>query len=345
MNIKEENLNDTWTVYVLKSDQGMEVHVLNYGGVITKIMTPDRNGKIENVVLGYRNTDDYVSNPHFLGATIGRVAGRIKNASLSIDGKLYKLEANDGRNHLHSGTNGFHHVIWDAEPFELDDSVGVKLRYFSQDGENGYPGNVKVAVTYTLTNDNELVLDYWAYTDQTTPLALTNHSYFNLSGNLRDTVHGHQVTVDSQQFVELDAELIATGKRVNVEETSFDFRQGRKLEDGIIAGNKQNKIVGNGYDHYFIFNDHNKEESVTVKDESSGRVLTIETDQPGMVMYTANNLEAGLALLEGASKKYLGVCFETQASPASLHEKDFPGVMLEGGEEYQKQTVFRFGAE
>ncbi len=225
-----------------------------------------------------------------------------KNASLSIDGKLYKLEANDGRNHLHSGTNGFHHVIWDAEPFELDDSVGVKLRYFSQDGENGYPGNVKVAVTYTLTNDNELVLDYWAYTDQTTPLALTNHSYFNLSGNLRDTVHGHQVTVDSQQFVELDAELIATGKRVNVEETSFDFRQGRKLEDGIIAGNKQNKIVGNGYDHYFIFNDHNKEESVTVKDESSGRVLTIETDQPGMVMYTANNLEAGLALLEGASK-------------------------------------------
>lgn len=344
MDIREETINTTWTLYNLKNDNEMEVHILNYGGVITKIVTPDRHGKLENVVLGYRNFSDYKRNAHFLGATIGPVAGRIKDAYLTLNEKRYDLEANDGRHHLHSGSNGFHHVIWDAEPYTAEDCVGVKLCCSKRDGENGYPGNVEVSVIYTLTNDNELILDYWANTDQTTPLAMTNHSYFNLSGDLHDTVHDHWVQMDSRQFTELNSDLIPTGKWLNAAGTSFDFSQGRKLDDGISGGDVQNKIAGKGYDHYFLFNDGEREK-VTVKEETSGRVLTVKTDQPGMVMYTANNLETGIDLSEGVSKTYLGVCFETQTHPASLHEKELPSVLTEPGEPYRQRTAFCFEVE
>lgn len=342
--IEIERVKGRWKLYKLMNDHGMEVHLLNYGGIITKIIIPDKDGKLENVVLGYKHFQDYESNPNFFGAIIGRVAGRIQNASFSLEGNTYSLEANEGGNHLHGGASGFHCVVWDAEPFQNDGAIGVKLSHSSVDGEGGYPGNVEAQVTYTLNQQNELIVDYVAATDKTTALTMTNHSYFNLSGNGKETIHDHHVTIQSHQYVELDKYLIPTGTVLPVENSPFDFRQGRKLADGIHSDSPQNQLANNGYDHYFLF-DQNSSEKVIVKEQTSGRVLTMKTDQPGMVMYTSNNLSKGFELAEGPSRKHLGVCFETQASPASLHNEGFPSVVLKAGEAYKKQTIFSFGVE
>lgn len=344
MNIECKPLKGNWKLFILKNNHGMEVHILNYGGVISKIIVPDKFGMLENVVLGYNHEQEYESDTNFFGAIIGRVAGRIKGACFELNGKRYELEANDGRNNLHSGSNGFHRVIWEAEPFENDHEVGIRLSYLSKDGENSYPGNVAVAVIYTLNNNNQLSITYNASTDQTTVITLTNHSYFNLSGNLKNTIHNHHVTMNSSQFVELNQELIPTGKLVDAQHTLFDFQEGRKLGDGFTVGSEQNRIVGQGYDHYFLFN-KNELGNVVVKDEVSGRFMSIKTDQPGMVVYTSNNLGEGMELAGAVSQKYLGVCFETQSSPASLHHEDFPTVQLNIDEEYKRQTVFTFGVE
>lgn len=343
MNIEWEKVGDDWKLFRLINDRHMSVEILNYGGVITKILVPDRKGKRENVVLGYKDHRDYEKNPHFLGALIGRVAGRIKGASFELDGKRYLLEKNEGDHHLHGGSGGFHRVLWEAKPFESPGEVGLELRYLSRDGECGYPGNVRVHVMYKLNNDNRLMIEYRAVSDRKTPLALTNHSYFNLTGNLKGTVHNHLVQANCFRFAELDHELIPTGNILDTRGTLFDFTGGRKLGDGIAAGSGQNRIVGDGYDHYFFFD--GEEGKVTVKDESSGRILTIRTNQPGMVMYTSNNLEEGLELAEGKSRKYLGVCFETQASPASLHHAGFPSVLVNAGETYYRWTSFQFAVE
>lgn len=324
MDIIKKDILGKWQEYTLTNNKGMSASFLDYGGIITKIRVPDRNGKTENVVLCYKNYADYEANPNFFGALIGPVAGRIQDASFELDGQLYSLEKNEGIHHLHGGTSGFHQIIWDIEPFESEDHIGVKLTHTSADGVGGYPGNVDVVITYTLNNDNELTMDYWASTDQTTPLTLTNHSYFNLSGDLKNTVHEHRVTANSDHFVELDQELIPTGKKLDVTASNFDFRKGRKLGDGFADNSVQHKVANNGYDHYFLFNDKG---NVAITEADSGRTLSIKTDQPGMVMYTSNNLDEGLELNEGRSRKYLGVCFETQASPASLHHEGFPSVI------------------
>ncbi len=244
MNIETKDVLGMWKEYTLTNDRGMSVSVLNYGGIITKIIVPDRKGNHENVVLGYRDYKDYNQNPNYFGALIGRVAGRIQGASFELDNKTYNLAANNGENHLHGGPEGFHQVIWEAAPFQKEDAVGLSLTHKSMDGEGGYPGNVDITVTYTLTNENQLVLDYFASSDQTTPITLTNHSYFNLSGRLKNTVHEHRVAIDSSKFVELDEELIPTGKLIPVEGTPFDFRDGRLLGDGFNDDTEQNKIAG-----------------------------------------------------------------------------------------------------
>lgn len=339
MNIYEKHILNTWTEYTLENDHGMSVSVLNYGGIITRIMTLDRVGKKKNIVLGYKNKADYEENPNFFGALIGPVAGRIAGASFEIDGNSFSLEKNEDNHHLHGGPNGLHQIVWDVVPFQTADTTGLKLTHTLADGEDDYPGNVEIAVTYTLNNANEFAIDYWARTDQATPLALTNHTYFNLSGDLKHTVHDHHVTFDSAQFVELDSELIPTGNKLGVSGTTFDFRNGRMLGDGFETASEQHIIADNGYDHYFTFE---KEGKVVVNDKASGRVLTIQTDQPGMVVYTANGLDDGLELAEGSSRKHLGVCFETQGSPASLHHEGFPSVILQAGETYNKRTVFSF---
>lgn len=344
MNIETKNVMDDWKLFTLTNSQGMKVSFLNYGGIITEILVPNKNGTFENVVLSFKDYEDYKDNSNYFGAITGRVAGRIEGASFTIDGEDYSVEANEGANHLHGGSVGFHQVLWEGEPFQTNDTIGVKLTHTSPDGEGGYPGNLDVSVTYTLNNANEFSIHYEANSDQTTPLTITNHSYFNLSGNLVDTIKNHHVTMDSDQFVELDQDLIPTGKLIDVENTTFDFRQGRKIADGVQSTYEQNKVADNGYDHYFIFN-QKKEDNVVVTDESSGRTLTVQTDQPGIVMYTSNMLDETLDLTERKSTPYLGVCLETQGSPASLHHKGFPDIILKANEKYEKETVFSFGVE
>ncbi|MBP1949793.1 aldose epimerase family protein [Virgibacillus litoralis] len=345
MKITTQHINPnehiTWQLYTLSNDNQMEVSILNYGGTITEIRTPDRNGTIENVVLGFNNYQDYIENPAFFGAIIGRVAGRIKDAAFQADNQLYKLTANDGDNHLHGGTTAFHHALWETSPFETDTSVGVKLSHKSPDGDDGYPGNVHADVTYELNNENQLIITYDATTDKTTPLALTNHTYFNLSGDLKETVENHIVTVASNRIAALNDNFIPTGKKLNVERTPFDFTSGRNIKDGINSSHLQNKIVGNGYDHYFFLEKQNHSD-VTVKEKKSGRTLTVNTDEPGMVMYTSNNLGNGLKLKEGMSERYLGLCLETQKHPASLLYDDFPSILLHPEEKYHSSTKFTF---
>ncbi|KKE80231.1 galactose mutarotase [Bacilli bacterium] len=345
MQIKSNKLDGKWITFVLQNNNNMEVHILNFGGIITKILVPDKHGNFENVVLGYKNYQDYkTDSSNFFGAIIGRVAGRIKKAYFELDGNKYELEPNDGANHLHSGSNGFHRVLWDAVPFETATEIGVKLFYISKDGENGYPGNVCVTVTYMLNNNNQLIIDYSATTDKATPFTLTNHTYFNLSGNLKNLIQHHFVTVNSPYYLELNNELTPTGEILNTQNTTFDFIQGRTLNEGINSDFKQNKVVGNGYDHYFLF-DKNQIGKIKIIEESSGRILNIETNHPGMVMYTANNLEKGIELDNGPSRKYLGICFETQGPPASLHHETLPTIVLHKDEIYNKQTIYSFGIQ
>lgn len=344
MKIELKELKNGWKEYSLVNNNGMAVSILNYGGIITKILVPDKNGIVENVVLGYQDYSDYENDSNFFGAMIGPVAGRIEGAAFELEGRKYKLENNEGKHHLHGGTKGFDKVLWKTESFQTKDVVGLKLIHSSPHNENGYPGNVKVTITYKLKYDNELEMEYEAISDCSTPLTLANHTYFNLSGNLNQTIQQHQVTMNSNYFLELDKELIPTGNILNVNNTPFDFTKGRKLADGIENGNSQNEVVGKGYDHYFIFNGGEKG-NIGVFEESSRRALKIETDQPGMVMYTANNLNEGFKLAGGKSKKYLGVCFETQSSPASLHYDGLPSILLDANKGYSKKTVYRFEVE
>ncbi|WP_082235705.1 aldose epimerase family protein [Halobacillus massiliensis] len=339
--VEVANYEGEWKQYHLKNDQGMEVSVLNYGGIITRLLVPDREGNLENVVLGYRNLSDYSSDSNYFGALVGRVAGRIDNASFSLDGKIYQLEANDGENHLHGGRNGFHQKLWKVDPFQDSDRVGLVLSQTFDSEQDGYPGNLSVKVSYSLTNENQFIKEYEAKSDETTPLTITNHSYFNLSGGLKRPVGDHSVTMRSRQFVELDQQLIPTGKILDVENSVFDFRKGRRLKEGFSSKSSQNLMAGGGYDHYFIFQNDGKE-AIVAADEGSGRRLTINTDQPGVVMYTSNQLSDNLELTEGTSQNHLGVCFETQASPASLHHDGFPSVLLKAGELYKKKTAFKF---
>lgn len=331
-----------WEEYTLTNNQGMSVSCLNFGGIITKIMAPDQRGIFENVILSYANYRDYLDNPNFFGALIGRVAGRIQESSFTLDKETYNLPSNEGKHHLHGGSAGFHKVIWKTETFELPNAVGLTLTHRSPDGDGGYPGNLVMKVTYTLTNENTFTIEYEAVADQKTILTPTNHSYFNLSGNLKEDILQHNVKMNASHFVELDHELIPTGQILPVDGTVFDFRNGHAIIDGVHSTDQQNLVALNGYDHYFLF-DQNKEENVVVTEQTSGRTLTVNTDQPGIVMYTSNGLDDTLELREGKSAKYLGVCLETQSSPASLEHEGFPSIILEKDEAYKKTTSFVFG--
>lgn len=341
MHINSKNIHKNWIEYTLTNDKGISISLLDFGGIITKIMTPNQNGTFENIVLGYQHYENYEQNPHFFGAIIGRVAGRIKNATFTIDGNTYYVNSHEGKHHLHGGDSGFHKVIWDAKPFQHKDNVGVLLSHVSPDGEAGYPGKVRVSVTYTLTNSNELIIDYEALSNKKTPLTLTNHTYFNLTGNSKSTVENHFITLDSNQFIELDSELIPTGNILDVAKTPFDFRVGGKILAGFTSTHPQNILASNGYDHYFIFND-NKGTKVKIYEETSGRILSVKTNQPGVVFYTGNGLDNQTLLQEKRSAKHLGFCLETQAPPASLECKGLPSIILDKDKRYKKQAKFSF---
>ncbi|MDF9297250.1 aldose epimerase family protein [Geobacillus stearothermophilus] len=328
-------------LFTLANDHGMELWVTNYGCIVTKLLFPDRNGNVENVVLGFDQFEPYLTNAPYFGAVIGRVAGRIQGASFELEGVTYRLAKNENNNHLHGGLNGFHRVLWEAEPIQRDNAVGIIFSYTSPDGEEGYPGTVNVQVTYWLDNDNEWKITYRAHSDQTTLLNLTNHTYFNLSGNLKRDILDHTLTIQSSRVLELNEELIPTGRVFDVAGTPFDLRQGKAIREAVESGHPQIELVGGGYDHPFWLDRHHDKE-IVLYDQESGRMLTVETDEVGVVVYTSNQLPEGMDLGGVPSKKYLGVCLETQGLPDAIHHLQFPSWVLPANEERVSTTTYRF---
>ncbi len=303
---------------------------------------PDREGNFENIVLGYSDLADYQTNIPNFGVVVGRVAGRIKGAQFELEGQTYNLANNDGAHHLHGGPGGFSHLLWDGEIIDSGAVSGVQFTYLSPDGEEGYPGNLKVTVTYTLDNDNRFTITYQGQSDKTTLFAPTNHTYFNLSGNCQEDILGHVLKIDSSRFVELDCDLIPTGNILPVSGTTFDFRAGHSILEGTLVAHPQNQLALSGYDHPFILDSH-KVDTIALWYPVNGRRITVKTDAPGVVLYTGNQLPDTLNILGGKSRKYLGLCLETQAIPDAIHNLHFPSYILHKNKLFSSQTQYTFG--
>jgi len=336
-------INDqTVNSFTLVNDHGMELTCINYGCIITKMITPDKDGNYENIVLGYDSLEEYVKGSYFFGTVVGRVAGRIKGGSFDLNGKTYTLAKNENNNHLHGGDKGFDKVIWAASIQENDEEVSVQFSYLSPDGEEGYPGNVNIKVTYTLNNQNELTIHYSGISDEKTLLNMTNHSYFNLSGNIKRDILNHALSIKSDKFLELNDELLPTGNLLEVKGTSFDFTSERFIQTGVESNHPQNLLAGNGYDHPFLLSS-NHDEEIILKDSESGRTLTIETDETGVVVYSGNQMKSEGEIYGVPSRKYLGICLETQGLPDAIHHPNFPSWVLEKDQEYTSVTKYKFG--
>jgi aldose 1-epimerase len=329
------------TSTTLVNKQGMQVVSIDYGCIITKITVPDQNGNMENVVLGFDSMEEYKMHSPYFGAVVGRFAGRIKDGHFELDGHTYQLEKNNNGNHLHGGLRGFDKVIWKSQVIIDENAISVVYSYLSRDGEEGFPGNLEIKVTYTLSNSNEFSISYEAVSDKKTLINVTNHSYFNLSGDLKHDILDHDLKLKSESFLELDEELIPTGEILSVKDTPFDFREGRIIKDGVESEHAQNILAGKGYDHPFLLAENEKKQ-IVLKDDKSGRVLTIETDQPGVVLYTGTQMTSDFTIRGVQSRKYLGLCLETQGLPDSIHQPHFPSSILDKDEVYRSTTKYLF---
>ena len=323
-------------LFTLKNDQGMVAKITNYGGILTELFVPDKDGNFEDVVLGFDNLEDYLGDhPHF-GGTIGRYGNRIAKGKFSIDGEEYTLALNNGENHLHGGIEGFDRKIWNAEPVKTENETALKLSYLSEDMEEGYPGNLNVNVTYTLTNDNVLKIDYEAVTDKACPINLTNHSYFNLTAFKQD-VYGHEVMIDADRYVIVNESLIPTGELPVVEGTPMDFTTPVKI------GARIDDVPG-GYDHCYVVNKEPGELKLIAKvaEPESGRVMEVYSTEPGVQLYTGNFLDANVGKNDIIYHKHYGLCLETQHFPDSPNQPDFPSAILKPGEKYTQSTIYKF---
>ena len=335
------------TLYTLTNAHGMTVRVTNYGGIIVSLQFPDRTGRPADVVLGYDSLAGYLRGSPYFGSIIGRYGNRIAKGRFSLDGRSYTLATNNGPNHLHGGVRGFDKVVWSAEPFEGPDSAGLVFRYTSPDGEEGYPGTLRATVTYTLPRDrNELIFDYQATTDRPTPVNLTQHSYFNLSGDGTGDVLDHVVTLHAARYTPVDSTLIPTGELRAVDATPFDFRTPAAIGARIGQDDEQLRY-GRGYDHNFVLDKTGGDTGPTfaarVHDPASGRVMEVYTTEPGLQFYTGNFLDGTLRGKSGVvyGHRY-GFCMETQHFPDSPNKPEFPSTILRPGEEYRSRTVYRF---
>jgi len=333
-------------LYTLTNSHGLEVRVMTYGGIIVSLRVPDQKGHLDDVVLGYDKLDGYLEKTPYFGAIIGRYGNRIANGKFTLDGKEYALAKNNGPNALHGGIKGFDKVVWQAEPFEKKQEAGLILRYNSPDGEEGYPGNLKATVTYTLTDQNEIILDYQATTDKATPINLTNHSYFNLAGEGKGDILAHQLTLNADHFTPVDKNLIPTGKIASVKGTPLDFTQATIIGARIGQQDEQ-LILAGGYDHNFVINRQGKGLALAARvvEPTSGRVLEVSTTQPGVQFYTGNFLDGTITGKQGhVYKKRYGFCLETQHYPDSPNQPSFPSTILRPGQVYHTTTVFKFSA-
>ena len=336
-------------LYTLDNGQGLKVEITNYGGIVVRLFTRDKKGSFADIVLGYDRLEDYFNNYAYFGALIGRYGNRINNGSFTLEGKTYQLPKNEvqetGSNHIHGGEKGFDKVVWDAELFKEDNCPGLKLKYFSEEGEQGYPGNLQVQVKYIVLKDNTLRIEYRVETDQKTPINLTNHSYFNLRGEGQSDILNHILQLKASSFTPIDEAFIPTGEIRSVDNTPFDFREPKKIGAEIAANNRQLNIAG-GYDHNFIIDGEEEKELKDlgeVYEPETGRMMTVRTTEPGVQFYTGNSL-SGQEGKEGSTyKKHTGFCLETQHFPDSPNHDNFPGTFLKPGEEYYSVTEYSFG--
>lgn len=350
MNIKlfGQTTNDQPVLlFELANKNGMRVEVMNYGATIVKIIVPDRDGKAQDVALGYDTLQDYLQDPFYFGCIVGRYGNRIANGSFKLDGVEYKLAQNDGENHLHGGINGFNKKLWEVIESESVIIESITLACTSPDGEEGYPGNVKLEVTYIVTEDNELKIDYRATTNKTTVINPTNHTYFNLSGSFDKSILNHELQIDAGHYTPVDPGSIPTGKIDDVKGTPMDFQIAKKLGKDIDQNFDQLEF-GSGYDHNYVFNNFNGQvkHRATLYDSDSGRVLDMLTNEPGVQLYTGNFLDGVKNGKGGITyKKQTGVCLETQHYPDSPNKDNFPSVVLKPGEEYNQTTIYKFSVK
>ncbi|HXT12552.1 MAG TPA: aldose epimerase family protein [Candidatus Angelobacter sp.] len=325
--------------YTLTNSQGAFCKIITLGGVITELQVPERNGKLGDVVVGFDNLEQYLGPHPYFGAICGRYSNRIAKGKFTLEGKAYSLAINNGPNHLHGGLKGFDKVAWKATPGESKDGATLKLTYTSADGEEGYPGNLKVAVTYTWTEKNELRIDYEAVTDKTTPINLTNHSYFNLAGG--GDALGHELTLMAASFTPTDDTLIPTGEIKSVKDTPFDFMVKKTIGKDM---EKLTALPHRGYDHNFVLDNYGKGLALAgqVREPKSGRVMEVMTDQPGVQLYTANYLEDTRCKEGRVFGRNGAFCLETQHFPDSVNHSNFPSTILRPGETYRTTTIYRF---
>lgn len=343
MNVTKEpfgQVNDSTPVslYTLTNDKGITMKVTNYGGIITSLIVPDKDGNPGDIVLGYDSLAGYLEKTPYFGAIIGRYGNRIAKGAFKIDGKEFHLPINDGPNHLHGGLQGFDKVVWDAREFKTDSTVGLIFHRLSKDMEQGYPGNLDVTVTYTLNNNNELRLDYLATTDKPTPVNLTQHSYFNLAGS--GDIKGHELLMKASKYTVVDSLLIPTGELRDVKGTPFDFTIAKPIGKDLMATG--GKPIG--YDHNFVLDTKGLDEvAIKVTEPTSGRVMEVFTQEPGVQFYSGNFLDGTIKGKGGkVYNQYDGFCLETQHFPDSPNHPAFPNTILRPGEKYQTTTIYKF---
>jgi aldose 1-epimerase len=323
----------------IKNRNDMEVRLLSYGATIAELMVPDRSGNMENVVLTHENYSDYIKNTPYFGATVGRTSGRIGKGSFILDGKAYTLPVNSGTNNLHGGVRGFSYRFWDCKITEEEGRTSVEFSYLSRDMEQGYPGNLDAKVIYSLTDDNELHIEYKALSDKKTLCNLTNHSYFNLSGNYKRKVTEQYLRVKSDKYLELNSSQIPTGKLTDVSDTPMDFRE-QKLIGRDIDREYEQLILTKGYDHPWLLSA--EEEQIEMYDRESGRKMTVSTTYPCVVIYSYNFVGNEKLKYGKSASRHDGICFEAQYEPDGINHAGLNPAVLAAGTEYYEKTVFKF---
>jgi aldose 1-epimerase len=335
-------------LFTLTNKNGIEAKITNFGGIIVSLKTLDRKGQLTDIVLGYDNLEGYVGDTAFFGALIGRYGNRIAKGQFVLNGKTYQIPLNDGPNALHGGPNAFNKKVWTAKDISTHSTPMLQLNYLSKDGENGFPGNLSVQVTYSLTSDNELRIDYAATTDKDTVLNLTNHSYFNLKGEGQGDILQHEVRLNANKFTPVDATLIPTGELKPVQGTPFDFRKSTAIGARINMDDQQLKY-GWGYDHNWVLNGMGSGQLVMaarVHEATTGRVLEVLTDQPGVQFYSGNHMDGTIRGKGGKIyPKRGGLCLETQHYPDSPNHPAFPSTELKPGQKFHSTTIYKFGVE
>jgi len=343
MSIRKESFGQTADgkqvdLYTLTNTNGVRARITNYGAILVSLEVPDKNGNLADITLGFDTLDGYLTSHPYFGVTVGRYANRIGGAKFVLNGVEYKLAANDGKNHLHGGLKGFDKVVWNAEEKQTDDGPAVKMSYVSQDGEEGYPGKMACTVTYTLTENDELKINYEAETDKPTVVNLTHHSYFNLAGQGNGDILSHELMLNADKYTPVDEGLIPTGEIKDVKDSPMDFTQPMTI------GSRIEQVPG-GYDHNYVLKSGGGSMALAARvyEPTTGRVMEIHTIEPGIQFYSGNFLDGSITGKSGkVYKKHYGFCLETQHFPDSPNKPNFPSVVLNPGQKYTTVTVHKF---